>query len=162
MQHDVKEAREAIAEVADNNAILAAVCLTEGATALDWSTTSHKPLHMSVSAAVHAVHDLVHAFTHVSLCCCARCGTCCACCAVCGCVVGACCAWFGACLCTCQSLLRCMLGMLSSVAVSLCMLCMMWCMPLHMSVSAAVHAVWLCSLCMLCMDWCVAVVMASN
>ena len=46
MQHDVKEAREAIAEVADNNAILAAVCLTEGATALDWSTTSHKPLHM--------------------------------------------------------------------------------------------------------------------
>lgn len=55
MQHDVKEAREAIAEVADNNAILAAVCLTEGATALDWSTTSHKPLHMSVSAAVHAV-----------------------------------------------------------------------------------------------------------
>lgn len=55
MQHDVKEAREAIAEVADNNAILAAVCLTEGATALDWSTTSHKPLHMSASAAVHAV-----------------------------------------------------------------------------------------------------------
>lgn len=49
MQHDVKEAREAIAEVADNNAILAAVCLTEGATALDWSTTSHKPLHMQTA-----------------------------------------------------------------------------------------------------------------
>ena len=123
MQHDVKEAREAIAEVADNNAILAAVCLTEGATALDWSTTSHKPLHMSVSAAVYAVHDLVHAFTHVSLCCCARCGTCCACCAVCGCVVGACCAWFGACLCTCQSLLWCMLGMLCSVWLSICACC---------------------------------------
>ncbi|DBA77137.1 TPA: hypothetical protein ACH3X1_009713 [Trebouxia sp. C0004] len=49
MQHDVKEAREAIAEVADNNAILAAVCLSEGANALDWSTTSHKPLHMQTA-----------------------------------------------------------------------------------------------------------------
>jgi len=67
MQHDVKEAREAIAEVADNNAILAAVCLTEGATALDWSTTSHKPLHMSVSAAVHAVAHAVHAVQCVAV-----------------------------------------------------------------------------------------------
>ena len=44
------------------------------------------PLHLSVSAAVHAghaeqcgcqsvhaVHDVVHAFAHVSLCCCACC-----------------------------------------------------------------------------------------
>ena len=46
MRQDVKEAREAIAEVADNNAILAAVCLTEKASALDWSQNSHKPLHM--------------------------------------------------------------------------------------------------------------------
>lgn len=46
MRQDVKEAREAIAEVADNNAILAAVCLTEKASALDWSQTSSKPLHM--------------------------------------------------------------------------------------------------------------------
>ncbi len=125
MQHDVKEAREAIAEVADNNAILAAVCLTEGATALDWSTTSHKPLHMLVPAAVHAVVHAGHAvqcvavqsvhavygLVHVSLCCCA-------CYAVCGCAVCACCVWFGA----CQSLLLCMLWymlcMLSGVFVA--------------------------------------------
>ncbi len=76
MQHDVKEAREAIAEVADNNAILAAVCLTEGATALDWSTTSHKPLHMCAPAVADCSACLVQR-TVVSCCAVPRCAVVC-------------------------------------------------------------------------------------
>lgn len=42
-----------------------------------------------------------------------------------------------------------------------CNLCIGWCIPLHMSVSAVVHAghtVWLCNLCMI---WCMAMGMVS-
>ena len=100
------------------------------------------PLHISVSAVVHAVH----AVQFVLCACCAWVGTClCTCkslllcmlsgCAVCGCAVCACCAWFVACFCTFQFLLWCML----------CMLC----------------SAWLCSLCMLCIAGCMAVGMVS-
>ena len=100
------------------------------------------PLHISVSAVVHAVHAVQF-------------------------VLCACCAWVGTCLCTCKSLLLCMLSGCAVCGCAVCACCawfvacfctfqfLLWCM-LCMLCSA-----WLCSLCMLCIAGCMAVGMVS-